>query len=224
MSSIRASCRLIVGVIQSLRSCLVFLVCFINHPKLDQRLHSILKSHCNENVADGNGGEDESNIAEEIQSFGSKHTKSISASVLPHDLIRVFNVFDRDLDGLISSEDINTILHNLGLEYSSDIHVDTRESMGFDDFLSLYKSLWNDAEDQHEENGLECAELVQVFNVFDRDGDGFICASELQQILHSLGLKEGNDVSVCESMIKRVDTNFDGKVDFAEFKQMMLLM
>jgi len=54
--------------------------------------------------------------------------------------------------------------------------------------------------------------------VFDRDGNGKISMEELQAAL--------NDGSLDESMqelMKEVDTNGDGEIDFDEFKQMMRL-
>lgn len=236
MISLRGSCRLIVGAIRSLRSCLVFIICFLQHPQINKKLHSVLKFYCSSLLSDGSNymeqrvvdeGEDARTSAKVNTRFGSENTKPMSALMLPEDLLRVFNVFDRDFDGLISNEDIKMILNNLGLDVSSEHILDAHgssESLGFDEFLCLYNSLWNDDQDEGA-NGLEShGELMQVFKVFDRDGDGYISASELQLILKSLGLKEGRDISVCENMIRKVDINFDGKVDFSEFMQMMLFV
>ena len=56
--------------------------------------------------------------------------------------------------------------------------LDSLESLGFHEFLSLYKSPWNYYQDEQHinaNNGLEYnGELMQVFKVFDRDGDGYI--------------------------------------------------
>lgn len=238
MISLRGSCGLILGAIQSLRSCLVFIVCFLQYRQINKKLYSVLKFYCSSLLSDGSsykehGAVDEGDDrnSEEVIRFGLENTKPMSALMLPEDLLRVFNVFDRDFDGLISNEDIKGILNILGLDVSSehifDVH-GSSEFLGFDEFLCLYNSLWNDDQDEEHgdgDNGLEShGELMQVFDVFDRDGDGYICASELQQILEALGLKEGGDISVCENMISKVDINFDGKVDFSEFKQMMLFV
>lgn len=229
MISLRGSCRLILGAIQNLKCCLLFL--FLQHSQSNKKLHSVLKSCCTNDLSDDSNyiqhravdeGEDDRNSVGVTRS-GSENTK------LPEDLLRIFNVFDKDLDGLISNEDIKRILNNVGLDVNLDHILDVHgssKSLGFDEFLSLYNSLWNDDQDEEHtdgDNGLEChGELMQVFKVFDKDGDGYICSSELQQILESLGLNEGIDISVCKSMISKVDINFDGKVDFSEFKQMML--
>ena len=58
-----------------------------------------------------------------------------------------------------------------------------------------------------------------AFALFDKDGGGTIEAAEIAQIL-------GKDVSDNEQVwldvIKEVDTNNDGMVDFEEFQTMML--
>ena len=67
-------------------------------------------------------------------------------------------------------------------------------------------------------------DLVKAFKVFDLDDDGFITSQELECVLKRLGMWDdercGKD---CASMICSYDTNFDGKLDFQEFKDMMLL-
>lgn len=238
MISLRGSCRLILGAIKNLRSCLLYIICFLQHFQINKKVQSVMKFYCTSDLSDGSNYvqhravdevEDDRNSVKVIRS-GSEKTKPMSALLLPEDLLRIFNVFDKDLDGLISNEDIQRILNNVGLDVSLDHILDVHgssKSLGFDEFLSLYNSLWNDDQDEEHvdgDNGLEChGELMQaVFRVFDRDGDGYICSSELQQILESLGLNEGRDISVCKTMISKVDINFDGKVDFSEFKQMML--
>ncbi|KAJ1701834.1 hypothetical protein LUZ63_001613 [Rhynchospora breviuscula] len=64
--------------------------------------------------------------------------------------------------------------------------------------------------------------LVEAFEVFDRDGNGLISARELRRVLVGLGYSK---CSLKESrlMIRAVDKNGDGMVDFKEFKSMMSL-
>ena len=67
-------------------------------------------------------------------------------------------------------------------------------------------------------------ELVEAFSVFDKNGDGSISPWELQQVLLSLGLKEGQDLESCEMMITRFDRNSNGRIDFEEFENIMTMM
>ena len=57
------------------------------------------------------------------------------------------------------------------------------------------------------------AETVRSFSDLDKDGDGFITASELRQAL-------GKDVSV-DALIQQADRNGDGKIDYQEFSDLL---
>ncbi|CAA9987967.1 calcium-dependent protein kinase 3, putative [Plasmodium knowlesi strain H] len=65
-----------------------------------------------------------------------------------------------------------------------------------------------------------------AFRVFDVDNDGEITTAELAHILFN-GNRRGNitekDVNQVKKMIREVDKNGDGKIDFYEFSEMMKL-
>lgn len=63
--------------------------------------------------------------------------------------------------------------------------------------------------------------LRQAFKIFDENGNGFIEAVELKRVLECLGLDCGWDMDEIEKMLRVVDLNLDGKVDFGEFELMM---
>ncbi|XP_028548810.1 calmodulin isoform X2 [Dendrobium catenatum] len=65
-------------------------------------------------------------------------------------------------------------------------------------------------------------ELKEVFKVFDRDQKGFISATELKNVLISLGEKLTDEEA--EQMIKEADFDGDGKVNYDDFVQTMKLM
>ncbi|KAF6843463.1 calmodulin [Colletotrichum musicola] len=58
-----------------------------------------------------------------------------------------------------------------------------------------------------------------VFAVFDRDGTGGINAEEFQIAMKSLGLNPS--IQEVKDLIKEVDPNGDGDIDFNEFLQLM---
>lgn len=73
-----------------------------------------------------------------------------------------------------------------------------------------------------EEDGSKRNELLrQAFKIFDEDGNGFIDAVKQKRVLQCLGLDNGWDMTQIEKMLKVVDWNLDGKVDFTEFELMM---
>lgn len=74
-----------------------------------------------------------------------------------------------------------------------------------------------------DEDGKKKSELLrEAFKIFDEDGNGFIEAEELKRVLDCLGLMDkGWDMDQIEKMLRVVDLNLDGKVDFDEFEFMM---
>jgi len=62
----------------------------------------------------------------------------------------------------------------------------------------------------------DIADLKETFNMFDKDGGGTISQSELKSVMERLGMKI-SDADVMD-VIKSVDENFDGEIDFDEGK------
>ena len=62
-------------------------------------------------------------------------------------------------------------------------------------------------------------EKLQIaFGFFDKDGSGSISVDELKEVLGSKRLVED---SVWNALIKDIDSDGNGEIDFAEFKTMM---
>lgn len=145
-------------------------------------------------------------------------------------LHRIFDLFDKNSDGFITIEELSQALSRLGLDADiSDLKL-TIESfikpgetgLQFVDFAALHKTL----DESFFARDCECdgspeSDLEEAFKVFDQDGDGFISAVELQNVLKKLGLPEAGEIEQVEKMIVSADTNHDGRVDFFEFKNMM---
>ncbi|XP_030543950.1 calcium-binding protein CML42-like [Rhodamnia argentea] len=159
-------------------------------------------------------------------------------------LRRIFDLFDKNGDGVITAGELGHALTSLGLD-ASPTEVDSAvlsfvkpgsTGLEFDDFVLLHRSL-DDIFPAPHENGdndsggnssspsssssQDESDLSEAFKVFDEDGDGFISATELQTVLGKLGLSEGQEIARVRQMIVSVDRNRDGLVDFFEFKDMM---
>ncbi len=66
----------------------------------------------------------------------------------------------------------------------------------------------------------EVAKLWDTFKVFDADGSGGISAEELAQVMRELG-QNPSDTEL-RDMIKEVDVDLSGTIDFEEFKTLMV--
>lgn len=137
------------------------------------------------------------------------------------ELKRVFHMFDRNGDGRITKKELNDSLENMGIFMSDSdlaqminkIDVNGDGYIDIDEFGALYETIMEERDEEED--------IREAFNVFDQNGDGFITVDELKSVLASLGLKQGRTVGDCKRMIKKVDADGDGMVNFIEFKQMM---
>ncbi|KAG1371153.1 Polcalcin Jun o 2 [Cocos nucifera] len=132
---------------------------------------------------------------------------------------RVFNKFDSNGDGKISSAELAAIFQNLG-------HPATEEELqrmmreadaDGDGFISLDEFVDLNVRTVDDSAALE--DLRHAFSVFDLDRNGTISADELARVLRGIG--EGASVTQCKRMIQGVDRDGDGLISFEEFKLMM---
>ncbi|KAM0950592.1 putative EF-hand domain-containing protein [Dioscorea sansibarensis] len=148
-------------------------------------------------------------------------------------LRRIFDLFDGNGDGEITTAELCAALDRLGLgadptEIGTLVKAHApagRPGLDFPAFESLHRALGDEllgVAEEEEEKGAEAeGDMEEAFRVFDEDGDGFISARELQAVLGKLGLVEGRSLQTVHEMICSVDRNSDGLVDFGEFKSMM---
>ena len=68
-------------------------------------------------------------------------------------------------------------------------------------------------------NSQQVAEFKEAFEIFDQDGDGSISASELGNVMQSLGIQITQ--TELEDMINDVDADGNGSIDFPEFVALM---
>lgn len=166
----------------------------------------------NSKINNNNG----STIAHIIQQSNSPEMAVLGVS----DLKRVFDKFDTDGDGKISSQELEAAMRRLGQPPASDEELQMMmEDMDSDrdglvdagEFLNYYANILDAA--------TVVFELEQAFSVYDLDCDGLITAEELQMTLINFG--EEATLKQCKKMIEFFDCDGDGCINFQEFKIMM---
>ncbi|WOG81915.1 hypothetical protein DCAR_0101071 [Daucus carota subsp. sativus] len=131
-------------------------------------------------------------------------------------LKQLFKMIDTDNSGTITFEELHNGLKKVGSNLmESEIQdlmnaadIDNSGTIDYGEFLAATLHM-NKME--REEN------LVRAFAFFDKDGSGYITIDELQQACKDFGL---GDVKLDE-MIKEIDQDNDGRIDYNEFTTMM---
>ena len=108
----------------------------------------------------------------------------------------------------------------------NEIDEDGNGTVDFEEFLVMMSKKMKDTDSEDElrqclghQRFLYHPCYREAFKVFDSDGNGFINASELRQVMLNLGEKLSEEE--VEMMIKEADTNGDGLVNYDEFISMM---
>lgn len=117
------------------------------------------------------------------------------------------------VDGKLSKEEVEMVMRRLGICYVAtkvDNNISEEMRVGEDELKEMF---------EEDEPNLE--EVKEAFDVFDEDKDGFIEAEDLQRVLWRLGLVKDSGINKCVRMIKAVDKNEDGMIDFNEFVNFM---
>lgn len=132
-----------------------------------------------------------------------------------------FSLFDRDGDGRVTTQDVGTVMRALGLnpteaemkEMLAAADVNQHGTVDFPEFLTLMAGKARHAESEHE--------LLQAFQVFDKNGKGFISAAELRHIMTNLG-ERMTDTEINE-IFREVDVlNKDGNINYKDFVKMLI--
>lgn len=133
----------------------------------------------------------------------------------------IFTRFDMDSDGSITVLELAALLRSLGLKPSGDqleIMLASMDSNGngtieFDELVSAILP------DMKEDILVNQGELLEVFQKFDRDGNGVITAAELAGAMAKMG--QPLTYRELTEMINEADTNGDGVINFNEFASIM---
>jgi len=136
---------------------------------------------------------------------------------------RMFSLMDRDGSGKISVDELKDILCSQGYypsdseleEMMGEIDSDHSGEIDFEEFVS-YCVRRRMSRTISQEN----REIKDAFNFIDKNGDGFITALEIKQVVREMG----RDISEeqAEQMLAEVDKEGEGRMTYQRFKSMML--
>lgn len=135
---------------------------------------------------------------------------------------QIFEVVDSNGDGKLSSSELGEMLIRLGCDRSNA----KKEAEGLlkqmdyngDGFIDVDEFM--DAVQDHSDGKPKEDYLMDAFLIFDADKNGLISAMELRRVLINLGCDKCT-LEDCRRMIKGVDKDGDGFVDFEEFRSML---
>ncbi|KAF5733668.1 Calcium dependent protein kinase 1 [Tripterygium wilfordii] len=131
-------------------------------------------------------------------------------------LKEMFNMIDTDNSGQITFEELKAGLKRVGANLKeAEIYdlmqaadIDNSGTIDYAEFIAATLHLNKIEREDH---------LFAAFSYFDKDGSGYITFDELQQACEEFGLQ---DVRL-EEMIREVDQDNDGRIDYNEFVAMM---
>ncbi|EPS73126.1 calcium-dependent protein kinase 2 [Genlisea aurea] len=131
-------------------------------------------------------------------------------------LREMFKMIDADSSGQITFEELKAGLKKFGANLKeSEIYdlmqaadIDNSGTIDYGEFIAATLHLNKVEKEDH---------LFAAFSYFDKDGSGYITPDELQQACQEFGL----DDSRLEEVIREVDQDNDGRIDYNEFVTMM---
>jgi Ca2+-binding EF-hand superfamily protein len=132
----------------------------------------------------------------------------------------LFEMFDKDEDGLIDQNDLGKILRALGqdpsdqdlIEMITDVDKNEDKLIDYEEFLQLVDNKEKDNEAEKE--------LIEAFLIFDREGNGLISNNEFKHIMLSLGEKLSEEE--IEQMIKIGDPKQEGFINYKQFVEKII--
>ncbi|KAL5545655.1 hypothetical protein UlMin_005342 [Ulmus minor] len=167
----------------------------------------------------------DSAVLSRLKQFSAMHKlKKIAIRVIAESLSEeeiaglkeMFKMIDADNSGQITLEELKKGLERVGANLKdSEIHglmqaadVDNSGTIDYGEFVAAMLHLNKIQKEDH---------LYAAFSYFDKDGSGYITRDELQQACEQFGLGDGQ----VDEIIREVDQDNDGRIDYNEFAAMM---
>lgn len=144
-----------------------------------------------------------------------------------------FVLFDKNKDGKVTRMEFRSALENIGIKLMPaevdavlrSIDTDMDGAIKYTEFIRKMKiyGVQSMSEEQQIIQSIYQSikklnyTLYDVFTIFDRDGDGEVSRKDLMDSFNNFGL--GLTVQQIEKVLKLIDTNRDGQIEFSEFSK-----
>ena len=136
------------------------------------------------------------------------------------ELKEAFQLFDRDGDGTISTDELGIVLRSIGQNQSdaaitemiAEVDDDNNGYCEYDEFLLLMSKKIN--EGQMDE------EMMEAFKTFDDNAKGYINLSDLKRVLKQYN--ENLSDEEVNILFHETDADKDNKINFKDFILMMM--
>jgi len=149
-------------------------------------------------------------------------SKSVQQDQFPPEKIEefqaAFNYFDKDSSGMISKDELETVLIAFGQaptskeldEMISAVDIDGNHEIDFQEFLTMMANSITSPEE----------EIRTVFKMFEDKSTHEITSAALKNVMDTLGEKLTEEQ--IQLMIKELDIDGDGAIGFDEFRNMAI--
>ena len=130
----------------------------------------------------------------------------------------IFDSYDINKNGKIERKEMKIILKKLGKNGTQEEideiwramnKIDSDSTISFDDFIEFINRF------NLTKNSMSTDDIINAFQIFDRNHDGTISINEFKHILMDLGQKLSEEE--VEEIFQDIDFNEDGKINYREF-------
>ena len=130
----------------------------------------------------------------------------------------LFDSYDLNKNGKIERKEMKTILKKLGKEgteeeieqiWKSMNKIESDSTISFNDFIEFIKRF------NLSKNTMSTDDIINAFEIFDKNHDGTLSINEFKHILMDLGQKFSEDE--VNEIITEIDLDNNGKINYREF-------